>query len=77
MDAYTAFKKFILARLGCSQLRHEDNPAYQNAMNTIEECTDKGVSDSVCTLISIAENSAYLQGFQDGLSIMAGLGFSE
>ncbi len=67
------FKAFTDKRIGCSQLRLEDNTAYQKALDKIDTDAGEDIGEIVNDAISIAENSAYLQGLHDGLAIMAGL----
>lgn len=67
------FKAFTDKRIGCSQLRLEDNSAYQKALDTIDTRGGADIGKIVDNAISIAENSAYLQGLHDGLAIMAEL----
>ncbi len=67
------FKAFIDKRIGCSQLQLENNSAYQKALNTIDTRAGEDIGEIANDAISIAENSAYLQGLHDGLAIMAGL----
>ena len=67
------FKAFTDKRIGCSQLRLEDNTAYQKALDKIDTDAGEDIGEIVDDAISIAENSAYLQGLHDGLTIMAGL----
>lgn len=67
------FKAFTDRRISCSQLRLEDNSAYQKALDKIDTDAGEDIGKIVNDAISIAENSAYLQGLHDGLAIMAGL----
>lgn len=67
------FKAFTDKRISCSQLRLEDNTAYQKALDTINTRAGADIGEIVNDAISIAENLAYLQGLHDGLAIMAGL----
>ena len=76
MDAYTAFKDFIFARLNRSQSRLENNPQYNKNMDELNRASESAI-EAGYGIKTLAEEYAYLQGFQDGLSIMAGLGFSE
>lgn len=67
------FKAFTDSRISCSQLRLENNTAYQKALDTIDTDAGEDIGEIVNDAISIAENSAYLQRLHDGLAIMAGL----
>lgn len=66
------FRNFTHQRIGYSQLRLEDNPAYQKALDTIDKRAGADIGEIANDAISIAETSAYLLGLHDGLAIMAG-----
>ena len=63
---------FISARINCSQLRLEDNTDYQEALTKIYTMDSLSVVDAADDAIGIAEKSAYMLGFHDGLTFMAG-----
>ena len=63
---------FISARINCSQLRLEGNTDYQRNMCELDDISADAFNLANET-INIAEKSAYMLGFHDGLTFMAGL----
>ena len=67
------FKAFLDRRISQVDLSLEGNNTYQKALDKIDTDAGEDIGEIVNDAISIAENSAYLQGLHDGLAIMAGL----